>query len=118
MQTFLQFDAFKFQSSPLKVTMRFSCVSGASYQTQERLLLHSDTNPLRTQVLSELMSEPDHGSARPPANIARANLCKTRRGWDEALGQAAARRLRLQMSSCKPPGTGHSQPGKAHKGRF
>lgn len=118
MQTFLQFDAFKFQASPLNVTTRFSRVSGASYQTQRKLLLHSDTTPLRTQVLSELMSEPDHGSALPPANIARANLCKTRRGWDEAPGQAAIRGLRLQMSSCKPPGTGHSQPGKVHEGRF
>lgn len=33
-------------------------------------------------------------------------LCKTRGGWDEARGQAAARGLRLQVSSCKPPGTG------------
>lgn len=34
-------------------------------------------------------------------------LCKTRGGWDEALGQAAAPELRLQVSSYKPPGTGH-----------
>lgn len=31
--------------------------------TQGKLLLDSDANPLRTHVLSELMSEPDHGSA-------------------------------------------------------
>lgn len=83
MQTFLQFDAFKFQSTPLNVTMRFSHVSGASYQTQGKLLLHSDTNPLRTQCSRGLCQSQTMGQLGPQLT-ARANLWKTRQGWDEA----------------------------------